>query len=100
MNEGNPSLVRRNGIFAQLWAVRTFIDPRVTIEAGIGPYVIVDAHGESVAEGGRERLAGIISLGTSYLLAPRWHLRATWNRVLADRPFDSDVFLVGGAYLF
>lgn len=96
LNEGSSRLVRRNGVVTQLWAVRPVLDERATLEAGVGPYVVVDTYGGR----GVERLAGIFSLGASYRLTPRWRARVSWSRVFADHPYDSDVLLVGAAYTF
>ena len=62
--------------------------------------VVVDVYSGDFAEGGRERLAGVFSLTTDYRVTPNWSARATWHRVGADRPFDSDVFLLGVGYNF
>jgi len=100
LNEGNSRLVRRNGVVTQLWLVRPVWDERATLEAGVGPYVIVDTYGGGDTAGGYERVAGLFSLGASYRLTARWRARVSWNRVFADNPYDTDVFLIGGAYAF
>jgi hypothetical protein len=99
MNEGNPRLVRRNAMTLQLWGVQHLLEDRATLEAGVGPYIVLDryASGES---SGVERLAAIVTLGASWRIAPKWRARLMWNRVFAEQPYDSDVFLVGGSYLF
>jgi hypothetical protein len=100
LHEGQPRLARRHGVVSELWLGRTFGEGRWTIGAGLGVDVIVDVYPGDFAEGGRERLAGIFSLTTGYRVAPNWSTRATWHRVSADRPFDSDVFLLGIGYNF
>src|SRR5437870_6492892 len=89
LNEGNSRLVRRNGVVTQLWLVRPVWDERATLEAGVGPYVIVDTYGGGDTAGGYERVAGLFSLGASYRLTARWRARVSWNRVFADNPYDT-----------
>jgi len=100
LHEGQPRLARRHGVVSELWLGRTLGDGRWTIGAGIGVDVVVDVYPGDFAEGGRERLAAIFSLTASYRLNPEWSARATWHRVSADHPFDSDVFLLGIGYNF
>jgi len=99
LNEGDARLIRRNGIATQLWLVRHAHDDRVQLGAGLGPYLAIDryrhANGESP-----EALSALVSLTARYSLAPQWHLRATWHRVLANYHRDTDVFLVGLGYGF
>jgi len=100
LHEGQPRLARRHGVVSELWLGRTLGEGRWTIGAGIGVDVVADVFPGDFAEGGRERLAGILSLTSSYRLNPDWNARATWHRVSADHPFDSDVFLLGIGYNF
>jgi hypothetical protein len=100
LHEGQPRLARRHGVVSELWLGRTLGEGRWTIGAGIGVDVVVDVYSGDFAEGGRERLAAIFSLTSSYRLTPDWSARATWHRVSADHPFDSDVFLLGIGYNF
>jgi hypothetical protein len=100
LHEGQPRLARRHGVVSELWVDRTLGEGRWTIGAGIGVDVVADVYPGDFAHGGRERLAGILSLTSSYRLNPDWNARATWHRVSADHPFDSDVFLLGIGYNF
>jgi hypothetical protein len=100
LHEGQPRLARRHGVVSELWLGRTLGDGRWTIGAGLGLDIVVDVYSGDFAEGGRERLAAILSLTTGYRVTPSWTARATWHRVSADRPFDSDVFLLGIGYNF
>ncbi len=97
LNEGSEHLGRRNSLVTQLWAVRPVWDERARIEAGFGPLVVLDKYNNDV---GIERLAGVLTVGASYRVTPNWRARATWSRVFADHPYDSDVLLVGAAYVF
>ena len=100
LHEGQPRLARRHGVVSELWLRRALGEGRWTIGAGIGVDVVVDVYSGDFAEGGRERLAAIFSLTAGYRLTPDWTARATWHRVSADEPFDSDVFLLGAGYDF
>jgi hypothetical protein len=100
LHEGQPRLARRHGVVSELWLGRALGEGRWTIGAGIGVDVIVDVYSGDFPHGGRERLAAIFSLTSSYRLTPDWRARATWHRVSADNPFDSDVFLLGIGYNF
>jgi hypothetical protein len=100
LHEGQPRLARRNGVVAELWLRRPLGEGRWTIAVGLGVDVVVDVYSGDFPEGGHERLAAIFSLTASYRLTRDWSARATWHRVSADHPFDSDVFLLGVGYNF
>ncbi len=100
INEGDARVIRRNGIASQFWLVRRAHDDRVALAFGLGPYIAIDNHEHAVAEGGRERLAGLVSFSARYSFTPRWHVRVTWSRVLADYSRDTDIFLAGVGYGF
>ena len=100
LHEGQPRLARRNGVVAEFWLRRPLGEGRWTIGAGLGVDVVVDVYSGDFPEGGRERLAAIFSLTASYRLTPNSSARATWHRVSADHPFDSDVLLLGIGYNF
>jgi len=40
--EGDPEIVRRSGLAVQAWAVNTFFDERISLGAGVGPYIHID----------------------------------------------------------
>jgi hypothetical protein len=100
LHEGQPRLARRNGLVSEIWLARTLGDGQWTIRAGAGIDVVADVYSGDFAEGGHERLAAVLSLTARYRLTPSWSARATWHRISADHPFDSDVFLVGAGYNF
>ena len=100
LNEGDARLIRRNGAATQLWLVRRAHDDRVALSVGAGPYLAIDRRNPDTQRSGGERLAGLITFSARYSFTPHWHVRASWNRVLADYHRDTDVFLAGVGYGF
>jgi len=83
LNEGDNHLIRRNGILSQAWLVRAFLDEHLALGVGLGPYALVDRHGE----GYRYTVAGIITLSASY-------------RITTNYKRDTDVIMIGPGYRF
>ncbi|MEO5698885.1 MAG: hypothetical protein ABIS17_14240 [Casimicrobiaceae bacterium] len=100
LHEGDTRVIRRNGLASQLWLVRRAHGDRVALGVGLGPYIALDNHDPVNVDGGHERLAALISLSASYRFSPRWNVRATWHRVLADYNRDTDVFFAGVGYSY
>ncbi len=99
LNEGDPQVLRRNGLGSQLWLVDAYLANRLTVGAGVGGYYFVDRKRppQPGREGTRD-LAYLISATASYRFARHWFARLTWNRVLVDYNRDTDVFVVGAGY--
>ncbi len=99
LNEGDPRVLRRNGLGSQLWLVDSYFGNRFAIGGGVGGYYFVDRKRppEPGKEGTRD-LAYLISATASYRFARHWFARLTWNRVLVDYNRDTDVFVVGAGY--
>lgn len=102
LNEGDSRIVRRNGLIAEVWAVRSFLDDHLVLGAGGGAYVAVDkrrppAPGELVTGG---TLAGIATLRVAFRFDRRWEVPVTWNRIVTGYSRDTDVFLLGLGYRF
>ncbi len=100
LNEGDSRVVRRNGVIAELQAVRTFLGSHLVLGAGGGAYVAIDKRrppypGEIVNGG---TLAGIVTLRVAYRIDDRFEIPATWNRIVTGYNRDTDVFLVGLGY--
>jgi hypothetical protein len=99
--EGNNHLRRRNGLTAQLWGVREFLDDRMAIGFGAGAYIALDHYSELLQGDVKNRtLSGIVSLTGSYRFNPDWDMRVTWNRVVTNYSSDTDVILGGIGYRF
>lgn len=95
--EGDPKIIRRNGFAAQLWAVNTFSNERISVGAGLGPYIYLDRKhppgGDAPAA-----VAPLASLTMSVRLSEQWIVRMMFNRVASNYNRDSDIFLVGLGY--
>ncbi len=94
--EGRSSLIDRYGLTTQLWLAKPFLNDRISLGIGIGPYFAKDLrHGT-----GQERIPIIFSTTGSYRIGQNWLLRATWDRIITRYDRDSDIFLGGIGYRF
>ncbi|CAG4917664.1 hypothetical protein [Paraburkholderia saeva] len=100
LQEGNTA--RRDGVTAQLWLTRAFLDERLALGIGAGAYAAIH-HGESVENGdtqGDGILSALVSVSGSYRVTRNWSARMTWNRVVTRYSHDTDVILGGIGYHF
>lgn len=98
LHEGDGQRVHRTGIAAQGWVTQSTRDDRISVGVGVGPYLAIDRRNAATQDS--RRLAAMVSLSARYRFAPRWHARATWNRVATRNDSDTDVLLVGVGYSF
>lgn len=99
LNEGDPQVLRRNGLGSQLWLVDSYLDDRLVIGAGAGGYLFVDTkRAPRPGKEGTRDLAYLLSLTAGYRFADRWFARFNWNRVLVDYNTDTDVFVLGAGF--
>ncbi len=99
LNEGDPRILRRNGVGSQLWLVDAYFDNRLAIGAGGGGYYFVDKRRPPrPGQEGTRDLAFLLSLTASWRFTRHWSARATWNRVLVDYNRDTDVFVLGAGF--
>jgi hypothetical protein len=99
LHEADTRVLRRNGIATQLWLVRYAHDDRISLGAGLGPYAVLDRHSPE-SHKNSVRLTGLISVSARYAVTPRWHVRASFNRVLTNYHRDADLYLAGVGYAF
>jgi len=99
LHEGDTRHLSRYGIATQLWAVRSFLDSRLDLGIGAGPYLARDRNSDG---GGQSttRVAGDVSVTAAYRFHPRFAFRATWSRIITDYNRDTDLFFGGLAYRF
>jgi hypothetical protein len=97
--EGDTRLVRRDGLVSQFWAVRDFLDDRVSLGFGAGAYFSIDRQAGHNQYDDRI-ISAIVTLTGSYRLAPHWSLRTSWNRIVTNYDRDTDVILGGISYRF
>jgi len=101
LHEGDARLVRRNGILAELWLVRDFLDKRLALSGGAGMYIAIDKfRSDQEGEDGDETVAAVVTASASYRLSSRWLTRVSWNRIVTDYDRDTDVILLGLGYRF
>jgi len=99
IHEGDPRVVRRDGVAAQLWAVNTFFHERVSVGVGLGPYLYIDhRHPTPRTRISPAVAAPLVSLTMAARLSDHWLVRAVFDRVTSNYNRDSDIFLVGLGY--
>jgi hypothetical protein len=97
--EGDPKIIRRNGLATQLWAVNTFFAEKVIVGAGLGPYFYID-HKHPVRRTLRSPAAAapLVSFTLATKLNEQWIARLIFERVTSNYNRDSDLILVGFGY--
>ena len=97
--EGDPKIVRRNGLAVQAWAVNTFFNERLSLGVGVGPYFYIDRkHPRAVTLRNPAAIAPIVSITLATRLSEHWLARLTWDRVASSYNRDADIILVGLGY--
>ncbi|NVN92291.1 MAG: hypothetical protein HXX11_17040 [Desulfuromonadales bacterium] len=98
--EGDSRLTRRNGLASQLWAVRDFLNDRLSLGIGAGAYFPIDERVHQVQSRRSGPICGIITLTSSYTIMSPWDVRVSWNRVITTYNNDTDVILGGVGFHF
>jgi hypothetical protein len=97
--EGDPKVIRRSGVATQLWAVNSFFNERMSVGAGIGPYIFIDRrHPTPHTLRSPAAAAPLVSLTVATKLDDHWLARLIFNRVASNYNRDSDIILVGLGY--
>jgi len=97
--EGKNSVMDRNGLMTQLWAVEAFFEDRFTMGAGGGLYRGIDRRRDPNATSRHDNfLIGIVTLTGGYRLNEDWGIRVSWHRTVTDYDRDTDVILSGISY--
>jgi hypothetical protein len=94
--EGKSSLIDRYGVTTQLWLAKPFLDDRISLGIGAGPYFAVDQRRTSR----KERIPVIFSTTGSLRITDSVQIRATWDRIITTYDRDTDIFLGGIGYRF
>ena len=94
--EGKSSLTNRYGLTNELWLAKTFLDDRISLGIGGGPYFATDRSNNP----NKVRFPIIFSTTGSYRISHDWLIRATWDRIITTYNRDSDIFLGGIGYRF
>jgi hypothetical protein len=97
--EGDPQIVRRSGAATQLWAVNSFFNNRITVGAGLGPYVFLDKkHPANPNQKNPAAIAPLASLTFSVRVSESCIMRMVFDRVTTSYNRDADIFLIGLGY--
>jgi hypothetical protein len=100
LDEGETQLTRRNGVATQVWLGRSFLDDKLRLGLGAGPYVAVDTYREPGGTNTGDKVSALVTMTASYQFTPHWFVRASWDRVLTGYDKDSDIYLGGIGYRF
>ncbi len=94
--EGDPKVVRRNGVAIQVWPVNAFGNDRFTVGMGFGAYASIDRKNIRQVRGYHAPgISPLVSPTFSVRLSDSWVVRGVFNRVVSYGHADSDVFLLG-----
>ncbi|MDB6167951.1 MAG: hypothetical protein JWM88_815 [Verrucomicrobia bacterium] len=99
--EGDPEIIRRNGLALQVWAVNTFHNERVSVGVGLGPYIYIDRKNPRTTNtlgNSSAALAPLVSFTVATRLTEHWVVRLVFNRVTTNYNRDADVLLLGLGY--
>lgn len=102
LNEGDPRLIRRTGLTAQIWGVREVLaNDSLVLGIGYGPYFAIDRYRSSLpGEGGERNFSWIFTASAAYRFGDHWSGRLSWNRINTNYNRDTDVILLGAGYRF
>ncbi len=98
--EGESDLIERYGLNLQLWLAGSFLDDRLSLGFGAGPYFAIDRHR---TEEGRDHKVAVlknVSMSGAYRFSPHWGVRFNWIRVITNYERDADVWMLGTSYFF
>lgn len=90
-SEGHNALIDRKGVAAQLWLAKSFLDNRLSLGVGIGPYLAED----SIKAGSTHFVTAMRSVSAAYQLTPQWSARIKFDRVITGYNRDTDIFMIG-----
>jgi hypothetical protein len=89
LSEGNTNLTDRGGVPIQFWYDQP-ITKRLTMSAGVGPYISYDGANNKKVE-----LIGIASLRVTFLLVDRFEIGVMYHRVASFANRDEDIAMLG-----
>jgi len=99
--EGDPAVVRRSGLAAQIWTLSRFPEQwGLSVGMGFGAYLYVD---KKTAQPGGLKSASSVGGLVSPMISKRlgssaWTARLLWNRIITNYDRDSDLWMVGYAW--
>lgn len=95
VNEGTPEKLRRDGLNLQAWLDGFFLEHRLRLGLGFGPYATRVEHYGKGPDRDDVRLSGRITLAAGWRLASQWTVYATWNRIATTYHRDTDLLAAG-----
>jgi hypothetical protein len=97
--EGDPEIVRRQGLGTQVWLVGAYLNDRLALGIGFGVYIYIDKkETEATDQDKNSDVAGLITPTIAYRLSDHWLARFNWDRIVSNYNKDADVFLLGLGY--
>lgn len=97
--EGDPEIIRRNGLATQAWLVNTFFDEKLSVGVGVGPYIYLDQKNPRAHTlRNPAAFAPLLSFTVGTKLSEHWIARLIFDRVTTTNNRDSDIFLLGLGY--
>jgi hypothetical protein len=100
LNEGHTQLNTRAGAAAQVWLRRSFLDDKLSLGVGVGPYWAVDTHRTRDGTDTGGSVSVLLTMSGAYNFTRHWFGRVSWNRVMTSYDKDSDIYLGGIGYRF
>lgn len=99
LNEGHLPNHHRDGYTPQVWVRTNVISPRLSLSAGIGPYLYFDtASGRGQDDYNTHGLGGIFSLAATWRTENRWRFQLRANWIGATNSLDTLTLAAGIGY--
>jgi hypothetical protein len=100
-NEGALGTFQRDGLVGQIWYGDWFLDQRLKLAAGAGPFVAntwdLDPDTRKITDRNL-RLNGRITVLVGFRISEQVLLSAAWNRTATDDHRDTDLIVLGLGY--
>jgi hypothetical protein len=94
VNEGNPQLIRRDGVILEGWLEPGFFGDRYSVGIGAGAYSAIDKYQQAPGR----HLSGVVSLTMSFRIVEHLDARFNWHRIVTNYDRDTDIVLYGLGY--
>lgn len=101
LNEGHLPDHHRDGPSVQLWARKFFLNRRLSIAAGAGPYYAFDTDREGMVGDNfqnNHKLGGLFSLSATWYMQNQWLLQTRVENVWMDGNIDTTSIMFGIGY--
>jgi len=101
-NEGDPVLMRRDGLSLQAWIGGNPGSGKLYLGVGAGPHLgRISLHEDSgESPDSFNRIGMRVSMGAGWRFNDDWMLRAAWHRTYSGYDRDTDMFVTGVGYLW